>query len=274
MHAGLKLEEQTRRIFSLTARDVKPLYGMLAHLTSEVGELAEAIEYHEGHLPHKTMKEPLVGEIADVVQCAMSILARVTPALTNDLRLQLLADNLESKTNKWEGALDEIDRLKSPDAQKQRLRELVARVQSAKPIPVEVVKPIPDPGPVAIAGPVTNAAPKLNLAQALGLKAAPSPATPSWPIVEQLYVNIRKHPKGLPQPTGLRRVYRLVKQQPGLSNGLVWIGLKEGKGWMIDSSQEPPTWLDFRIGSAKSSRVVKLSEAVSFWERNHKTAVA
>ncbi len=45
-----------------------------AKLVEESGEFAEALLHHLGYLPHKTMKEPIEGEVADIIICALDIL--------------------------------------------------------------------------------------------------------------------------------------------------------------------------------------------------------
>ena len=124
-----KLNEQIIRIFDLTKNDPKPIYGVLAHLTSEVGELAEAVEHYCGHLPNKTMSEPIVGEVADVIQCALSVLAKAMPGYTNANRLQMLELWMTLKTNKWEKQL-------SPKAQQTpvMVNPMTARVLKVNPM--------------------------------------------------------------------------------------------------------------------------------------------
>lgn len=93
------------RIFNLTDnREKKPLCGIMNHLTQEVGELAEAVEVAEG-FSTKVLKEPLVGEVADVIQCALSVLAKATKGMSNDERMDLLSEHLSLKTNKWENQI-------------------------------------------------------------------------------------------------------------------------------------------------------------------------
>lgn len=97
------LVQQITRVFTLTKTDPKPLYGIMNHLTSEVGELAEAVEVQEGH-SKKVLKEPLVGEVVDVIQCALSVLARATKDMSDNDRLYLLTKHFSMKNDKWEAA--------------------------------------------------------------------------------------------------------------------------------------------------------------------------
>lgn len=107
-----KLQKQFHRIFELTAFDEKPLYGILAHLTSELGELAEAVQYHEGHLLHKELNEPIIGEIADVIQSALSILTIVTPEFDNEQRFKALGHALQLKNDKWETTITDASHMR------------------------------------------------------------------------------------------------------------------------------------------------------------------
>jgi acyl carrier protein len=97
------LVQQFTRVFALTKIDPKPLYGIMNHLTSEVGELAESVEVHEGH-SQKVLKEPLVGEVVDVIQCALSVLARATEGMSDNDRLYLLTKHFVKKNDKWMSA--------------------------------------------------------------------------------------------------------------------------------------------------------------------------
>lgn len=97
-----KFKESFKDIDRLTQSEQKPLCAMLGKLMEEVGETAECVLIHEGFITHKQMKEPLVGEIADTIQVALSILVRSTPELTTDERYDLLLSHLERKNNKWE----------------------------------------------------------------------------------------------------------------------------------------------------------------------------
>lgn len=81
--------------------DIKPLGAKLGKLMEEVGELAESVNIHQGFITHKEMKEPLVGEVADVVQNALAILVDATPELSKKQRLDLFLYWLDKKNQKW-----------------------------------------------------------------------------------------------------------------------------------------------------------------------------
>lgn len=94
--------ESFEDINRLCKTEHKPLLAMLGKLMEETGEAAECVLIHEGQITHKTMKEPLVGEIADVIQVAISILVKSTPDLSMEERQHLLLSHLERKNLKWE----------------------------------------------------------------------------------------------------------------------------------------------------------------------------
>lgn len=95
-----------RDVERLTADEHKPLSAMVSQLFQEGGELAEAASITEGHIRHKVLSEPLVGEVADVCQVAISIsiliLIRATPELSPEQRLDLFLSHFERKNAKWE----------------------------------------------------------------------------------------------------------------------------------------------------------------------------
>lgn len=99
------LQKTCERIINLGRQDAKGMSNMGLKLMEEVGELAECINFQLGYLPHKTMKEPLVGEAADVVQNVLAILAKAYPDLDSDEIVALLFDHLEKKTDKWESVM-------------------------------------------------------------------------------------------------------------------------------------------------------------------------
>lgn len=224
-----------KNVVRLTPRDVKSLYGMTTHLMQEVGELAECVEVHEGHRD-KALKEPIEGEVADVVQCAIAILARVYPGLTGDALLGVLAKSLNLKNAKWEAAMNR---------------------SATKPAPAVVPKVS-----LAEAMGLNTAAPRTLSSRVIAVKGKPVIDFNSIPMVKVL---IRKHPAGITQPTGERRVFK-VERTPGTNR--VWIGLgPDGKqGWDLDITKRTPSFLTFRVAGSKSPAT--LQEAVEFWERS------
>lgn len=104
-----RLKQELERIVSLARREPKPLAAMGLKLFEEGGELAEAVNHHLGYLPHKTMKEPLTGEVADVLNVAISILVKAYSQLSNDQILGVLADQLALKSSKWEAVIEALE---------------------------------------------------------------------------------------------------------------------------------------------------------------------
>ena len=86
---------------ALTQSEFKPVLAMNAKMMEEVGEMSTALLITEGHITHKELAEPLVGEVADVIQCALSVFIKATPNKTPQERLALFLQYFESKTNKW-----------------------------------------------------------------------------------------------------------------------------------------------------------------------------
>jgi len=88
-------------VHRLSGTDIKPLGAKLGKLMEEVGELAECVNIHQGYITHKVMKEPLSGEVADVVQCALAILVDAHPELSKKQVLELFLSEFERKNSKW-----------------------------------------------------------------------------------------------------------------------------------------------------------------------------
>jgi len=93
------------RIIDVAQRETLPLMVMLAKVSEETGELSEATSVHAGYLPHKKMKEPLVGEVADVINTAIGVLVKAHPELNGGQIYDLLLESLNKKTDKWESVL-------------------------------------------------------------------------------------------------------------------------------------------------------------------------
>lgn len=101
------MKELINTALDISRDDHKPTLFKLAKLQEEGGELAEAVLHHEGFLPHKTMKEPLVGEVADVILVALDILRACHPDMNNEELISLLSYQLELKSKKWRKILPE-----------------------------------------------------------------------------------------------------------------------------------------------------------------------
>lgn len=99
------MKELILRAISLSRRDNKPTLFKLGKLQEEGGELAQATLHHEGFLPHKTMNEPLAGEVADVMLVCLDILRACHPEHNDEQLVDLLMYQLGHKMNKWEKIL-------------------------------------------------------------------------------------------------------------------------------------------------------------------------
>jgi hypothetical protein len=98
-----------KRMIELGRRDPKPLANMTLKVAEEAGELAEAVNFHEGFLAHKQMKEPLEGEVADVINCAIGVLVKAYPHLTDAALYALLETMLALKADKWGRVLRDLE---------------------------------------------------------------------------------------------------------------------------------------------------------------------
>lgn len=235
------LDFTLRRIFDLARNhDKKPIGAMLGKVFEEGGELAEAVNHHEGHLPHKTMKEPLVGEVADLVQCALALLVKAHPTMTDDELMVFFSNWLAIKTNKWENTLP--PRV-NPFAAVVLNKPVATPPVCAQTIQHEsrVMKPVlPGKKPAVILEP-----------------AKPQVTKPKLSIL------IRKHPKGVTQPTGERVVTRFERVNGGT---MVQLGIGPGgkQGWQLDIEKDQPSFLTFRIGSSKQP--VSMKRAFEYWQ--------
>lgn len=88
-------------VFRQSKADIKPLGAKLGKLFEEGGELAECVNIHQGYITHKQMKEPLVGEVADVVQCALAILVDAHPDMAPGELMEMFLSHFERKNAKW-----------------------------------------------------------------------------------------------------------------------------------------------------------------------------
>jgi len=101
----MKLKKLIGIILNQSTRHRWPLANRMIKLTEECGELAEAVNKHEGLLPHKELKEPVEGEVADVIITAIDVLRRVHADKTEEEVFELLKTQLELKSQKWENIL-------------------------------------------------------------------------------------------------------------------------------------------------------------------------
>jgi len=101
-------ERNLLNILLMSHRNPMPLTNRMLKCNDEAGELAEAVNYQEGWLPHKVMKEPLIGEVADVIICALDVLrGSYKDDVTDEELLTSLNEWLVLKGKKWDGILPE-----------------------------------------------------------------------------------------------------------------------------------------------------------------------
>jgi NTP pyrophosphatase (non-canonical NTP hydrolase) len=100
-----QLAYQLTRCLLLSAKEPKGPLAATLHLACEVGELAEAVLVETGNITHKTLKEPSTGEIADVINSALCVLAKLMPHKTIDEQLAALTHYLTITHAKWEQIL-------------------------------------------------------------------------------------------------------------------------------------------------------------------------
>lgn len=101
--------EEMMDVMSLHHYDPKPIEALGLKLFEEAGEVAEAINVNQGHLK-KTLTEPIENEIADCINCLMTILGRSYPGNSVYKNLALLAKAMKTKNNKYRSILGYIDR--------------------------------------------------------------------------------------------------------------------------------------------------------------------
>jgi phosphoribosyl-ATP pyrophosphohydrolase len=85
-----------------------PVLARYAKLGEEFGELGEALLHQLGYLPHKTMKEPLIGEVADVMICSLYVLAATSNKKPEELLIEL-EEQMQLKMLKWINIFLETD---------------------------------------------------------------------------------------------------------------------------------------------------------------------
>ena len=92
-------------ILNLSSRWTAPVLVRHAKLVEESGEFAEAVNHKLGYLPHKTMKEPAMGEVADVIICVLDTARSLHLELSDDEFKAELQKQLDLKSKKWETVL-------------------------------------------------------------------------------------------------------------------------------------------------------------------------
>ena len=100
-----KLGHEVKRIFELARRDGKPAVSMALKCAEELGEMSAALNVKLGYLPEGKISEPLSGEVCDVVNSALAVMAQAYPELDIAGLMELLARGLAAKSDKWESQI-------------------------------------------------------------------------------------------------------------------------------------------------------------------------
>lgn len=90
----------------LSATDPKDLSSMVIKVMEEVGELAEAVNYSLGNLPHKDLKEPPIHEVADVIITTLAVAQRLYPHLSVQQLISLVGVAITRKLEKYAVTLE------------------------------------------------------------------------------------------------------------------------------------------------------------------------
>jgi NTP pyrophosphatase (non-canonical NTP hydrolase) len=87
-------------------------YGVLSHLMSEVGELAQEISIAQGDAYKPHGKDHIVGEAVDVMLCVLDLIHVCDPSITEDDLIRIATN----KGGKWVNAVQSyISRESKPD---------------------------------------------------------------------------------------------------------------------------------------------------------------
>lgn len=76
-----------------------------AKMVEECGEFAEALLIKQGYLTHKVAKEPMMGELADVIICALDTAREAYNYLSDQQFKDELQKQLDLKAKKWEDVI-------------------------------------------------------------------------------------------------------------------------------------------------------------------------
>jgi NTP pyrophosphatase (non-canonical NTP hydrolase) len=79
----------------------RTVYGIMAHLMSEVGELAQEVAISQGDSYKQHSTDHIIGEAVDVLLCVLDLLHVVDPNIT-EAQLSVIA---EAKGIKWINAV-------------------------------------------------------------------------------------------------------------------------------------------------------------------------
>lgn len=129
----------TDRMIELGQREPKSLFALFTCLVAETGELAEAVNASLGFLPHKQMKEPLEGEVADVINSAIAVLAKAYPLESGAQIKARLLEQLHRKATKWAQVIELAERAAPVETTARSTGGLVSMLGSTYPSPLDEV---------------------------------------------------------------------------------------------------------------------------------------
>jgi hypothetical protein len=221
------------KIFSLANRDKKASYGLL-DLTTRLGNLALTIEAQDNNEPHRG----LAGESAEMVMSAIAVMGRVLQGHPD--ATQVMCGLLRTRIERWNDGLPPPGPSVSTNGILQAIAMRRNNIES-----IDLPEP---PAPPVIT-----------------IKVAPKVPDPALLGTGRVYVTIRKHPLGMPQPTGTRRVYRMDQNGEILRIG---IGKEGNQGWTVNVNNFQPTFLTFRLEHDRG-RAVPMLEALEYFKRHN-----
>lgn len=98
------MQQIFKDVFELSRGETNtlPVLARNSKLMEETGEFSQALLYKLGYLPHKNIEEPLIGETADVILCLLDTLSSAYPENTPEELQEMLLEQLEKKSKKWE----------------------------------------------------------------------------------------------------------------------------------------------------------------------------
>lgn len=98
------MEQLLAKLVELTRLDTSalPTLGKTTKLGEEVGELCEAVLFHEGYVQHKDDVGSVLEESADVVLLVMDILSSCFPDESPETIADALKGMIELKAKKWQ----------------------------------------------------------------------------------------------------------------------------------------------------------------------------
>ena len=95
------MKQEFRAAVKVARKDKFDPLLMALKLAEETGELAEATLAAAGYKPGKVMKEPMEGEAADVILCAIAVITKAYPNDSVDEIVDRIAAQMTLKTDKW-----------------------------------------------------------------------------------------------------------------------------------------------------------------------------